>query len=163
ACDREVRVLAADEACPDCCFIEDTAVIAGGIALVTNPGAASRRAECEPVARLLASYAEVVRMEGPATLDGGDCMRVGAKIFVGRSARTNDAGIAKLADTFRDFTIVPVALPPGVLHLKCITAPLPDGRVTLVEGCELAGVDFVAIPREEAYAANVLAVGGRVL
>jgi dimethylargininase len=165
ACGREVRVIAADEACPDCCFIEDTAVIAGGVALITNPGAPSRRAECDPVAKLLAEYVEVVRMGGDATLDGGDCMRVGTRIFVGRSARTNAAGVAKLAEVFaaRGFTIVAIDLPPSVLHLKCVCAPLPDGRITAVEGFAFADVGVVEIPRAEAYAANVLAVGERVL
>jgi dimethylargininase len=163
---RHVRVVAADDSCPDCCFIEDTAVIAGSVALVTRPGAPSRQAECEPVAKMLAPMVEVVRMEAPATLDGGDCMRVGKTIFVGRTARTNAAGIARLKEVFGDHTIVPVALPDHVLHLKCICAPLGDDRITLVEGTPrdaFAGLDVVEIPRAEAYAANVLALGKTVL
>src|SRR5258706_4703419 len=119
-CGLDVRAVAADDACPDCCFVEDTAVIAGGLALVTRPGAESRRPETGPVARVLAEYADLVEMEAPLSLDGGDCMRVGMTIFAGRSARTTGAGIERLAEVFRPrgFTIVAVALPPGVLHLN---------------------------------------------
>jgi dimethylargininase len=140
-CGLDVRAIAADDELPDCCFIEDTAVIAGGLALVTRPGAESRRRETAAVATVLGEYMEVARMEAPATLDGGDCMRVGKQIFVGRSLRTSDSGIARLAEVFepRGYRVVPVALPAGVLHLKCVCAPLGDDRITLVAG----------IPREK--------------
>jgi dimethylargininase len=164
----DVRTIVADETTPDCCFVEDTTVVAGGVALVTRPGAVERRAETGPVAKVLADYAELAHMEAPATLDGGDCMRVGTTIFVGKSLRTNEAGIARLAEVFapHGFTIVPVALPPNVLHLKCICAPLGADRITLVESAprdSFAGVEVVRIPEAESYAANVLAIGDRVL
>lgn len=163
-----VTVLAADDACPDCCFVEDAAVVAGGVALVTRPGAASRRAETEAVAAALAPAHEVVRMSAPATLEGGDCMRIGSTIYVGRSARTNAAGIAELAAVFapRGFDVVAVELPPGVLHLKCVCAPLGDGRVLLARDTIPAATfraDVVWVPASEAYAANAVAVGGHVL
>src|SRR5262249_11399391 len=91
-----VTLIAADDTLPDCCFVEDTAVIAAGIALITRLGAPTRRAETAAVETALTGLVEVVTMEEPATLDGGDCMQVGNTIFVGRSARTNDAGIARL-------------------------------------------------------------------
>src|SRR5215813_7883830 len=77
ACGADVEVLAGDEACPDSCFIEDTAVAVGGRALITRPGAPSLRAETAPVATALARWLDIVAMTEPATLDGGDCMRVG--------------------------------------------------------------------------------------
>jgi dimethylargininase len=164
-----VTVLPADEACPDCCFIEDTAVVAGGVALVTRPGAPSRRPEVEAVAAALATELEVARMTEPATLDGGDCMRIGSTIYVGRSARTNAAGVARLAEVFgpRGFDVVEVALPAGVLHLKCVCAPLGGERVLLARGSLDASLfrraDIVWVPASEAYAANAVAVGAHVL
>jgi dimethylargininase len=164
-----VTVLPADEACPDCVFVEDTAVIAAGLALITRPGAPSRRAETAPILAALAPHLAIATMDGPATLDGGDCMRVGRTIYVGRSARTNTAGIARLAEVFapRGLTVVPIDLPAGVLHLKCVCAPLGDDRIALADGALdralFAGVAIVAIPAEETYAANVVAVGDHVI
>jgi len=168
ACGVSVIDLPADEAHPDCCFVEDTAVIAAGIAIVTHPGAPSRRGEVDAIASELEGRVRVVRMAGPATLDGGDCMRVGALIFVGHSARTNQAGIARMITTFEPhgFRIVPVELPAGILHLKSVCAPLGEDRITLAEGMPrdaFADLDIVAIPAAETYAANVLAIGDRVL
>ena len=159
-------IVPADDALPDCCFIEDTAVVAAGVALITRPGAPSRLAETIEVARVLAAHATVHTMEAPATLDGGDCMRVGKTIFVGRTARTNAAGIARVAEVFEPhgLRVVAVDLPPEVLHLKCVCAPLGDDRITLVDGFPaLPGVSIVRVPAAESYAANVLAIADRVL
>jgi dimethylargininase len=161
-----VTVVPADDALADCCFIEDTAVVAGGIALITRPGAPSRQPEPEAVARVLTEHVELAHMTAPATLDGGDCLRMGQTIYVGRSARTNEAGIARLADVFepRGFRVVPIDLAPDVLHLKCVCAPLGDDRITLVEGMPgLGALAVIEIPAAESYAANVLAIGSRVL
>ena len=162
-----LTVLPADEASPDCVFVEDTAVIAGGVALITRPGAPSRQAEPGPVAAALAAHLEIARMAAPATLDGGDCMRLGTTIYVGRSARTNDAGISRLAQVFapRGLRVVPVALPAGVLHLKCVVSPLGDDRVLLAEGSLDAALfpHPVIVPADETYAANAVAIGTRVI
>ncbi len=164
-----VTVLDADEACPDCCFIEDTALVAGGVALITRPGAPSRQGEGAAIAAALAATVELARMPAPATLDGGDCLRLGRTIYVGRSARTNAAGVARAAEVFepRGYRVVPVALPAHVLHLKCVCAPLGDDRVLLAEGAlaadVFAGADVVWVPVAETYAANAVAVGGGVI
>ncbi|MBX3160314.1 MAG: dimethylargininase [Deltaproteobacteria bacterium] len=167
ACGAAVTAIDADEACPDCVFVEDTAVVAGGIALVTRPGAPSRRGETPPVARALARHVDLAWMDAPATLDGGDCLRVGRTIYAGRSARTNAAGIARLAEVFADHTVVAVDLPPHVLHLKCVCSPLGDGRILLAEGTlapELfAPHAIVWVPAAEAYAANAVALGRHVV
>jgi dimethylargininase len=167
ACGARVTVIDADEACPDCCFVEDTAVVAGGIALITRPGAQSRRAETPPVARELARHVDLAWMEEPATLDGGDCMRVGRTIYVGRSARTNEAGIARLAEVFAAYRVVAVDMPSHVLHLKCVCSPLGDDRVLLAEGSlapELFAPNAIVwVPAQETYAANAVAIAGRVV
>jgi len=162
-----LTVLPADEASPDCVFVEDTAVIAGGVALITRPGAPSRQAEPGIVAAALAAHLEIARMAAPATLDGGDCMRLGTTIYVGRSARTNDAGISRLAQVFatRGLRVVPVELPAGVLHLKCVVSPLGADRVLLAEGSLDPGLfpHPVIVPAAETYAANAVAIGSRVI
>jgi len=167
-CGLELRMLGPSDD-PDCCFVEDTAVVADGVALITRPGAPSRQGEPARVAESLQRDLELVRMEAPATLDGGDVMRVGRTIFVGRSARTNEAGIARLAEVFepRGYHVVPVAMPGGVLHLKSVCAPLGDDRITLADGSipreAFGDVHVLRVPAEETYAANCLAVGDGVL
>ncbi len=162
-------VLDADESCPDCVFVEDTAVVAAGLAVITIPGAPSRRAETPAIETALATLVEVRAMEPPATLDGGDVMRVGSTIYVGRSARTNEAGIASLAAAFtpRGLRVIPLDLPPDVLHLKCVCTPLGDDRILLAEG-SLAPALFdaihcVIVPAAETYAANVVALDHHVI
>jgi dimethylargininase len=163
-----VTVLDPDEECPDCVFIEDTAVVAAGLAVITRPGAESRRAETPAVAAALHEL-DLVQLAAPATLDGGDCMRVGTTIYVGRSTRTNAAGIAALAEAFapRGVRIVPLDLPPTILHLKCICSPLGDDRILLAEGslspALFDGLHFVTVPAAETYAANAVAIDTHVL
>jgi len=162
-----VTTLPADDASPDCVFVEDLAVVADGRALITRPGAPSRRAETQPVADALARRFELAWMTAPATLDGGDCMRVGSTIYVGRSARTNDAGIERLAAVFSTLRVVAVDLPAAVLHLKCVCSPLGDDRILLAAGSlptsVFPGVHVLAIPSPEAYAANAVAIGDHVI
>ncbi len=168
-CGAIVTTLPTDERCPDSVFIEDTAVIVGTRAVITRPGAPSRRLETDSVASMLASWLTVIPMTEPATLDGGDCMLVGRTMFVGRSARTNAAGISQLALAFgtHGIEVVPIDLPPGVLHLKCVCSPLGDDRILLaddsIDRAAFRGVAVVAVPAEETYAANAVAIGTHVI
>jgi len=97
-CGLSVEVLPALEEFPDSCFVEDVAVCAPGLAVVTAPGARSRAGETEGVAEVLSRhYARVERIEAPGTLEGGDVMMVGKIFYVGLSARTNRAGFSRFA------------------------------------------------------------------
>lgn len=160
----DVKVLPAEHALPDSCFVEDTAVVVDKVALITRPGASSRQAEPQGVADAL-SKLERIYMQEPATLDGGDVMRLGKRLYVGKSARTNAAGIAELQRVFNNVTVID--MPRGILHLKCVCAPLGDDRITLADDTipvrDFGSVDIVRVPAEEAYAANVLAIGSSVL
>jgi dimethylargininase len=159
-----------DDACPDGVFVEDTAVVAGGTIVLTRPGAPSRRAEVASVARVLAGRgARLLTMPEPATLDGGDCLRLDAArvIYVGRSARTNAAGAAFLRAAVAEegFRVVEVAMPAGVLHLKSVCAPLGADAVVVAEGTlpddvfAASGARVVHVPPAEAAAANVVYYG----
>lgn len=164
ACGARVEIVAADEACPDCCFVEDTAVIVGARALITRPGAPSRRAETPAIATALAAHVEIVEMTEPATLDGGDCMRVGDTIYVGRSARTNEAGITRLREVFG--RVVAIEMPAGVLHLKCVCSPLDDETILLADEsipADRFDARIVRVPANETYAANAVAIGKDVI
>lgn len=162
----DIESLPADEGHPDCVFVEDTAVIVDGVALITQPGAPSRRGETDAVATALAKHVEIVRMTGDATLDGGDCMRVGDTIYVGASARTNAAGIARLTAVFAKLRVVTVWLPAHVLHLKCVCTPLGGDRMLLADASLAAttfAADIVRVPADETYAANAVAIGSHVI
>src|SRR5215212_2408000 len=89
----EVRDLAADADYPDSVFVEDTAIVLDELAIITRPGAVSRRGETAAVADALAPFRPIVTIEEPATIDGGDVLHLGRTIYVGRSERTNDDGI----------------------------------------------------------------------
>jgi dimethylargininase len=154
---------------PDCCFVEDTAVVVGEVALATRPGHASRRGEVDSIAQLLSLFlGRLERMTEPAQLDGGDCLRVGQRLFVGRSGRSNPEGIAKLRATFEPAGVEVVEVPvAGLLHLKCACSPIDDRRVLLAEeslpAVAFPGLEVVPVPRQEAYAANCLCVNGVAL
>ena len=153
---------------PDGCFVEDQAVVVGDTALITRSGHPGRRGEANDVSRAFSSTHRVVRMEAPATLDGGDVLRLGATLYVGVSERTGAAGVASLADTFRPqgLSVVEVAV-EDALHLKCFATALGGQKVLVapskVNPACFVGADVVEVAAEEAYAANVVAVGDHVL
>lgn len=163
ACGARVIVVPGDPRYPDCCFVEDTAVVVGDRALLTRPGAPSRRGEVDAIALALRDAGlAVVQLAEPATLDGGDCLRLGDTLYVGRSARTNAAGIAGLADAFPTLRVVALDLPANTLHLKCVVSALDDERVVLAAGTfdpATFGAGTIVIPADETYAANCVALG----
>lgn len=166
----EVTELPVDDELPDCCFVEDCAVVAEENALITMPGATSRRPETQAVREALSRTQRVSSMDLPATLDGGDCMRVGRHIYVGASGRTNAAGIAKLRSVFEPRGLEVVSMAVGRhLHLKCVCSPLQGNRILLAEGTldesafSARGIEIVRVPAEEAYAANALCVGAKAV
>ena len=127
------------------------------------PGAASRRGELPAVAEALARFRLVERTELPATIEGGDVLRVGRSVFVGRSSRTNEAGIARLRAVAEPlgYAVVPVNV-TGCLHLKSAVTALDDGRLLANTGWidmrPFAAFDVVEVAKEEPDAANVLRI-----
>ena len=130
-----IREVAPADELPDSAFVEDTVVVCGELAVLTMPGAPERRAEVagtEEAVRALGL--EVERIEEPGTLDGGDVLRVGTRLYVGRGTRTNAEGIRRLVEIAepRGFTVVAVPL-NHVLHLKSAITALPDGSVIIAD------------------------------
>ena len=131
----DIREVPKAEDLPDSAFIEDTVVVCGDLAVVTRPGAAERLAELEGVeTEVRALGLDVARIEEPGTLDGGDVLRVGTTLYVGRGGRTNAEGIRQLRRRVaaKGFTVVPVAL-EAVLHLKSAVTALPDGTMVAAD------------------------------
>lgn len=163
-----VEALPADERFPDSCFMQDPAVVIAGRAIIGRPGAASRRGEEDGAASALADRFPLHRIVAPGALEGGDVLILPDRVVVGRSARTNAAGIAQLAVALAG-TGLPVYAAPveGYLHLLTAVTRLDDDSLLAVEGwplpAPLAGLKLLAAPPAEAYAANVLAIGARVI
>ena len=167
----QVVVLPAADELPDACFVDDCAVVLGGQALLTRPGAPSRAAEPETLAGVLAGLVDDLhRMTAPASLDGGDVLRLGRTLVAGRSERTSQDGIGQLARFAEALggRVEVAAVPPGTLHLQSAVTALADdavvGTAELLEQPALRGVPTkVVVPPEEATAGNVLALGTTVV
>lgn len=163
----ELVALAPDDSLPDACFVEDTAIVLGEHALITRPGAPSRRPEVQAVATALQSHGLVLTaMEAPATLDGGDVLVLGKTVWVGLSKRTNREGFEALAAFARrlGYDTKVANVPPGTLHLKCHASPLDPETLLCVPGLlNEARARRVEVPVHEAYAANAVAIGRSVL
>ena len=146
---------------PDCVFVEDIAVVGPDFAMITNPGAVSRRAEIETVAAALAAHRDIHRISDSATIDGGDVLQVGRTIWVGRTARTNEAGIESLRSIVAPlgYRVHPTDV-RGCLHLKsAVTAAGPNTVVldpTKIKAAAFDGLEVIEVYPEEPSAANVL-------
>jgi dimethylargininase len=163
-----VSRLPAQPALPDAVFVEDTAVVVGELAVITRPGAASRRPETDSMAQALAAYRDLAVIEAPATLDGGDVLRVGRRVFVGRSSRSNEPGATSLRNALAPFgyTVTTVEF-GGCLHLKsAVTEVAPETLLVNPEWVDpgiFGPVRLVEIDPEEPFAANGLRATDGVL
>jgi len=159
----EVVSIPADPAYPDCVFIEDTAIVLDDVAVITRPGAASRRGETRAVADVLERYRPLAHIEAPATIDGGDVLVLDDRIYVGLSQRTNEAALAQLrVHTRRE--VIPVSV-HGCLHLKSAITRVSKGELLVSRGwIDVAPFDgWTLIDVEEPFAANALLAGGTVV
>ena len=162
-----VTELVGDASLPDCCFVEDAAVIVGADVLITRMAQPSRRGEATAVADALDRIGlRQQRLIAPATLDGGDVLAVGDEIFVGLSTRTNAAAVAALASLCGAAHVHAVEVRAG-LHLKSAVTQLGGhtlvchGDAFDVEPMRRAGLTLVPVPEPEG--ANVLVVAGTAL
>lgn len=164
----EVHDLPAQPHCPDAVFVEDVAVVVDEVAVMTRPGAESRRGEGATVAPLLARWRTLRAIEAPGTLDGGDVLRIGKRVYVGQSARSNADGIAQLRALLAPHGYLVQGVPiRGCLHLKSAVTALADDAVLLqpawVDREAFAGFRLVEVDAAEEHAANVLRIGERVV
>lgn len=164
----EVEVLSAAPGLPDAYFVEDTAVVIPEIAVITRPGAPSRRGETVSVESALARHRPLRRIELPGTLDGGDVLQAGGRFFIGLSARTNEDGARQLGAILSSFghswTAVPVE---AGLHLKSSVNALGDRIVVLASGFPTKEIfrsyERIVLDPEDDYAANALWINGTIL
>jgi dimethylargininase len=163
---RTVEVPPADE-CPDAVFVEDTVVVYKTVAVISRPGADSRKPETVEAEKVIEDLGySINRIRPPGTLDGGDVLKVGNTVYVGRGVRTNADGVRQLRAILEPLGATVVGVPvTKVLHLKSAVTALPDGTVIgylpLVDD-PLIFDRFMPVP-EESGAQLVLLEGGRML
>lgn len=117
--------------CPDSAFVEDTMVVYRNVAVIANPGADSRKPETADAEKTVESLGySINRIRPPGTLDGGDVLKVGDTVYVGRGGRTNGEGIRQLRAILEPIGASVIAVPLSkVLHLKSAVTALPDGTI----------------------------------
>jgi dimethylargininase len=159
-------------------FVEDTAVVFDELAVITRPGAESRRAEVDSSAAALARHRKLAYIEAPGTLDGGDVLVVGRHVYVGLSARSNHAGIQQLRAHLKPFgySVKAVEL-KDCLHLKTAATQVRQlrGAATQVapglllinpawvDKSVFEGMDFIEVDPAEPFAANAVLVGEHLI
>ena len=164
----DVLVLPAEVELPDSVFVEDVAIVLDELAVLTRPGAMSRRAEVASVADPLRRCRPLQAIEAPATLDGGDVLRIGRTLYVGQSARSNPDGLGQLRDRLAPFGSVVEGVPTrDCLHLKSAVTALSDDSVVLqpawVDRERFAAFRIIEVDPAEAHAANVLRIGDELI
>ena len=149
---------------PDSVFVEDAAIVTDEVAILTNPGAVSRRPEIAPIAEVLGKFRKAAVVRPPATLDGGDVLILGRDVWVGVGARTNEEAVEALRAILQPYGFaVRAAQPHGCLHLKsAITRAGPDCLIVnpnWIEPGIFSGWRIVEVDPQEPFAANVLWLG----
>jgi dimethylargininase len=161
-------LLPAEPAYPDSYFVEDAAVVLPEVAIITRPGADSRRGEAALIEPVVARYRPLERIDPPGALEGGDVLVVGKQIFVGLSERSNRAGFDQFAGIVSrcGYACTPINVQAG-LHLKSSLNALSEDTLLVSEdfaGLEcLASYRRVVVHADESYACNVLRINKRLL
>jgi len=160
--------LPAEPALPDSMFVEDPAIVLDELAVILPLGTASRQPEAVSLAKALAPFRTLKFITAPASMEGGDVLRIGRKLYAGLSTRTNAQGLEQLAKILQPHNYEVISVPvTGCLHLKSAVTYI--GRNTLLanrrwfDSAALAGYDWIDVDPQESHAANALAVGDTVL
>jgi dimethylargininase len=160
-CGLRVIELTVNSSYPDSTFIEDTAFVVEEIAVMARMGAESRRGEVAGIESVLASYRTIDRILPPATLEGGDVLLAGSKVFAGTTPRTNAAGVSSLKTILEPFGYRVIQVPVrGCLHLKS-ACTLIDAETMLmnphwIDPGPFKGFRVITVPETEPWAANAL-------
>jgi len=172
SCGLKLIRLPPDDQYPDSTFVEDTALLTDRGAVLTRPGADSRRGEVENMAPVVRKYfRHVYSIEEPGTLDAGDVCEAGEHFFIGVSRRTNEHGARQLAGRLDSLgyssSLIDIRGLSNILHLKSGIASLSDKRLVVIEALrnvpEFSGYDLICLNSTEEYAANCLSLNGRIL
>ncbi len=160
--------LPAEPDLPDSVFVEDTAVVLDELAVITRPGAESRRGEISSVAGVLGAHRPLAYIEAPGTLDGGDVLQVNRQLFVGEGHRSNSEGVAQLRRLLREYDYEVTGVPfSGCLHLKSAVTRIADRTILVnpewVDKARFSHLECVEVHPSEPAAGNGLEIGGRLI
>lgn len=168
-CGLEIIELQADENFPDSTFVEDVALITPRCAIITNPGAISRRGETAEMREvILGLFSSVEQILSPGTVDAGDIMMVGSHYYIGLSERTNSAGSNQMIEILQSYGMTgsTIKLNQG-LHLKTGVAYLENNNLAasgeFIKAPEFQEFNILEITEDEGYAANCIWVNNQVL
>jgi len=160
--------LPAEPTMPDSMFVEDPAIVLDELAVVFPLGTEARRREAPSLAKALSRFRKLEFISLPATIEGGDILRVGRRLFAGLTRRTNADGIRQLARILEpyQYEVIPVPV-TGCLHLKSAVTCLGGNKLLANRGWfdpePLIGFDFVDVDPTEPHAANALAVANTII
>jgi dimethylargininase len=164
----EVHTLPAEVELPDSVFVEDTAIVLDELAIITRPGADSRKPETTSIARALEPYRKLYFITPPGNLDGGDVLQVGKSIYVGLSGRSNQAAIQQTRNILEPFgySVTGVNV-RGCLHLKSAVTRVAKETLLinrkLVDANLFGEAKFIDVDDAEALAANALLINQEVI
>ena len=160
--------LPAEPELPDSMFVEDPALVLDELAVIFPLGAGSRRAEAPSLAAALRPFRELQYVTLPGTVEGGDVLRVGRRLFVGRTARSNADGIAQLSALVASHGYRVVGVPvTGCLHLKSAVTALDEHTLLAnrawFDSSFFLGYDWLDVAPMEPHAGNALTLSGTVI
>jgi dimethylargininase len=168
-CGLEVIILEPDENFPDSTFVEDTALLTPHCAIITNPGAPSRKGEIVEIKEVLRRYFNnIEHINDPGTVDGGDILRVGSHFYIGIAERTNSTGAQQVISILNKYgmSAATVSL-KNVLHLKSGVSYLEKNNLVVssefIENTQFQSYNLIKVDQEESYAANCVWVNETVL
>ena len=168
-CGLKVEELEADERFPDSTFVEDVALLTPHCAIITNPGAPSRKGEITAMKNVIQSYyANIEEITAPSTVEAGDIMMVGDHYYIGLSDRTNQNGAEQVIQILNKYGMSGSVIEVGeILHLKTGISYLENDNIVACKEFsshpELEKFTVIEVPEEESYAANCIWVNGTVI
>ncbi|MDE2273012.1 MAG: dimethylargininase, partial [Gammaproteobacteria bacterium] len=160
--------LPAEPDLPDSVFVEDVAVVLDELAVITRPGAESRRAETVSVAKVLKPYRKLFHIEPPGTLDGGDVLRLGKTLYVGLSQRSNREGTEQLQGILSPFGYVVNGVKlHDCLHLKSAVTQVAENTLLIdrawTDAAMFHSFRLIDVASPEPFAANALLIDDTVV
>jgi len=163
SCGANVIVIDKNIDLPDSVFVEDPIIVFDEVAILTSMGVESRRKESATMEQVFLKYREIKRIELPSKIEGGDVLKIGKQIFVGKSTRTNAQGIRDLREILTPYGYEVIAVKvAGCLHLKTGCTALDDKTLLInpewIDSKVFTGFRQIIVPREEPFGANILKI-----
>jgi dimethylargininase len=164
----KVIELPAEVDLPDSVFVEDAAFILPEVAVITRPGADSRKPETESIIRALSPYRALVHVTAPATVDGGDVLVLGKNIYVGKSTRSNEAAVRQMQELLENYGYQATGVEMhDCLHLKTAVTQVDEQTLLInpkwVDNFHFKDFDWIEVEPSEPFAANCLPVNGQII